>query len=312
MSFEGPEKKLKLTLRRGARPLRARSATEWAAFVEASGAQVLERREFESWDAYLLSESTLFVGDESLNLITCGRTNPAAGLATLLSLVDRRDIERVICERKSEHFPALQPTTFDDDVARLVGAGLPVERLRVGHSSAFVDLAVYEAPGAAPPRDLGIEILMHAPSDAARRAFEPVGPARDLAVARSLVAPIVEGFETQEHVFEPLGYSLNAVRGELCAALHVTPEAEGSYASWELQGPSGALPETEPSQRVRQLGTSFAPESLEILGWDSEAPGIDLVDYTRVAHAQHPLGGYELSYAQWVRDTRFRSDPADS
>jgi S-adenosylmethionine decarboxylase len=72
MYFEGAEKKLEL-ISRSAR-FRQRDEAYWATVVEAAGAKILSRISSESCDAYLLSESSLFVWDDRVTMITCGRT----------------------------------------------------------------------------------------------------------------------------------------------------------------------------------------------------------------------------------------------
>ena len=71
--FEGPEKKLELAVTDGV-SLRAQGDEFWNRVVAASGAHVLSVLRGESCDAYLLSESSLFVFDGYLTMITCGQT----------------------------------------------------------------------------------------------------------------------------------------------------------------------------------------------------------------------------------------------
>jgi S-adenosylmethionine decarboxylase len=47
------------------------------------------------------------------------------------------------------------------------------------------------------------------------------------------VHKIFEGFEVDDFAFDPCGYSLNALRGKDYYTIHVTPEEQGSYVSFE-------------------------------------------------------------------------------
>ena len=55
----------------------------------------------------------------------------------------------------------------------------------------------------------------------------------DTGVQGLLPAAAIDDF-----VFEPCGYSMNALEGPLMSSIHVTPEEGWSYASFELCGPS--------------------------------------------------------------------------
>ena len=72
--FEGPEKKLEMVVTPEHRSLRSLGDEVWRRVVEAAGAQVLSSLCNEECDAYLLSESSLFVYDDWFVMITCGQT----------------------------------------------------------------------------------------------------------------------------------------------------------------------------------------------------------------------------------------------
>jgi S-adenosylmethionine decarboxylase len=72
--FEGSEKKIEIIFKPSAPNLRALGKPFWEDVVWASGAKILSQVSNEHMDAYLLSESSLFVYDRYLVMITCGRT----------------------------------------------------------------------------------------------------------------------------------------------------------------------------------------------------------------------------------------------
>ena len=61
MFFEGSEKKLEVVVKPEAGSLRQKDESFWKQLVQASRAQILSKISSESCDAYLLSESSLFV-----------------------------------------------------------------------------------------------------------------------------------------------------------------------------------------------------------------------------------------------------------
>ncbi|EFQ34862.1 adenosylmethionine decarboxylase [Colletotrichum graminicola] len=94
-AFEGPEKLLEVwfapgpdSLPAGAQPngLKAVSAETWVTMLDLVNCKILSVLESESVDAYLLSESSLFVFPHKLILKTCGTTTLLLGLHRLLHI----------------------------------------------------------------------------------------------------------------------------------------------------------------------------------------------------------------------------------
>jgi S-adenosylmethionine decarboxylase len=264
--FEGPEKKLKVTFVQGTPGLRALPRAVWDEVLGAAGAAIVSAAHDESWDAYVLSESSLFVSDHSLTLITCGQTRLVDAVLPLLTHVPRASLSQLLYARKSEHFPQHQASTFDADalaLSALLGSAGPCERRRLGHGEHFVDLFDHAATGLARRPDVTLEVLMHGPSAAACARFE-----RDQApAAHALVASLAPGFQLHEHYFEPQGYSVNGLFDGAYVTLHVTPEPVGSYVSFELQGPPDAVASLDAQRCVVQLAAAFAPRSIEVLAY---------------------------------------------
>jgi len=84
------------------------------------------------------------------------------------------------------------------------------------------------------PDDITLEILMHGVDPQAARVFMS-GPQRKLDHIRSTsgIWSLLPGFQVDDHLFEPMGYSLNAIRGPRYYTVHVTPQKVGSYVSFE-------------------------------------------------------------------------------
>ncbi|HJK91710.1 MAG TPA: adenosylmethionine decarboxylase [Polyangiaceae bacterium LLY-WYZ-15_(1-7)] len=232
--FEGPEKKVELVLTPDQPSLRARGEAFWREVVDACQAQVLSVIRDEVCDAYLLSESSLFVYDGYLTMITCGRTRLVDAVFRVLEAVGRENVALLIYERKNEHWPERQPSTFYDDAHRL-NTALPGRAFRFGDEhDHHVHLFHTTRPFEADAQDTTLEILMHGlPEDAASRFVGCDRPAdRTLAEARGITA-ILPGFTIDEHPFTPAGYSMNGLRDGAYYTIHVTPEALGSYVSFE-------------------------------------------------------------------------------
>lgn len=293
--FEGPEKKLELAVVPGSRSLRSFGDDHWREIVTCADAQVLSILRSDDCDAYLLSESSLFVYDTFLTMITCGRTRLVNAARRILQDIPAEDVAVAIYERKNEHFPERQHTTFYDDVTALRGA-LDGRALRFGdehdhHIHLFHTLGAHTPD----PNDTTLEILMHGLPEETASCY--VGATGALAHSTGLAA-ILPGFEIDEHAFTPAGYSMNALRGPDYATVHVTPEAVGSYVSFETNVDwRGQLPEL-----VRQVIGVFRPASFDVVTFapidpsDAAAPELGLERHLLKDHVQTELAGYAVNF----------------
>jgi S-adenosylmethionine decarboxylase len=277
--FEGPEKKLKVTFDRDTVRLRGLPRAVWDAVLGAAGGTIVSSARDACWDAYVLSESSLFVSDHALTLITCGQTRLVDAVEPLLAHVPRSTLSQLLYARKSEHFPQAQASTFEADQNRLralLGPNGVSAHRRLGEGAHFVDLFDHAQHARLRRSDLTLEVLMHGPSPEACARFDRARAP----LARELVASLAPGFELHEHYFEPQGYSVNGLLDGAYMTLHVTPEPAGSYVSAELQFPEDGLSTRAASRYVTELAAAFAPRSLEVLAYHPSGPwltGADLL-----------------------------------
>ena len=303
--FEGPEKKVELAVSADHGSLRALPDEHWHRVVAASKAQVLSKLSSAACDAYLLSESSLFVWEDHVTMITCGRTRLVDAVAEMLSFIPREKVALLIYERKNEHFPERQPTSFYEDAQQLT-RWLPGRAFRFGtEHDHFVQLFYSTAPYVAEPTDTTLEVLMHGLHEDTAARFIGMNRSRDRSVAAQVgIDRILPGFDLDEYVFEPAGYSLNALKDELYYTIHVTPERMGSYVSFETnvdfrKDPNGLV------QRVLEV---FRPASFDVVAF-SPSPGGDLgpmtvPGYRQKDHVVQDLAGYRVSYLHYFAPPR--------
>lgn len=300
MLFEGTEKKFEILVGPDGPDLRALGRSLWLQVVSASRATVLSRIAGDELDAYLLSESSLFVNRRWAVMITCGRTTLIDGLLTLLERVDQRHLLSLIYERKNENFPAGQPTSFAEDVARLRarldGGDLVFGDPRGDHISLFHLQRAHQPD----QDDATLELLMHDIDDEVAGLFALDGPGR-LALRRRLgLDELLPGFLIDDHVFAPQGYSLNAVRGASYATMHVTPERDGSYASFEM---GWGFDNTQGLATVAHLLAVLRPARADVLVFTREFDPTSLPEgyrHDRQLTGQLPCG-YPVQYYHLVR-----------
>lgn len=301
MVFEGTEKKFELTLRADRAPLRARGHDFWHRVVAAARAQVLSTVHSPHCDAYLLSESSLFVWDHKVLMITCGTTTLPEAAEVVLDAVGPDAVDLFTYERKNEVFPRQQPTHFTDDARRLARR-VPLAAHQLGaEDEHHLYVAHRPTPVAAEGPDLTVELLMHGLGERARAAFGPPEERRAvLEGAASPLAPLgvlphLTGFALDEHLFAPCGYSMNALRGPGYVTMHVTPEDRFSYASFETDAWRGAALQDV----LRAVVAGFAPRSFDLIVWErgDTLPEMDLV-LPRHRYVRHALSnGYTLHFA---------------
>lgn len=295
--FEGPEKKVELATTPEAPSLRSHGRAFWDSVVVASGAQVLSVLSSDTCDAYLLSESSLFVHDDHLTMITCGRTRLVNAVERILERVPPSDVALLMYERKNEHFPDRQLTSFYQDAQRLA-SWIPGRALRFGDEhDHHVHLFHTTQPYAVAPNDTTLEILMHGlPEERSPRFIGCSRPTSGTLAGEWGIETILPGFEIDEHPFTPAGYSMNALRGSEYYTIHVTPEQLGSYVSFEtnvdFRGDLQGL--------VSQVVEVFSPRSFDVMAFSPEGTASEVFGsgtaYRAKDRVQAQIGGYDIRF----------------
>jgi S-adenosylmethionine decarboxylase len=301
--FEGTEKKLELTVDPAVASLRSFGDAYWTGVARRVGADVLSTMSNPRCDAYLLSESSLFVFDHRFAMITCGRTTLHEAALAVLERVPADRVQTLVYKRKHEVFPRDQPTSFFDDV-RILRERLPGRAYRFGNRDEH-HLYLFHTgrhPAGA-PHGTTVEVLMHGLGASVRRDFcitdRPT--TREVRDATG-VDRIIPGFEADDHLFEPNGYSLNAIQGDEYYAVHVTPEPGCSYASFETT--HRFADDLEPVL-ARLLGV-FRPRTWDLVLFGRRADaGVEVPGYRLKSQvAQAPDQGPEVRFLSFYRPQR--------
>ncbi len=297
--FEGPEKKVELVVTGDVPSLRSFGDQAWHAVARTAGAEVLSCLRSEACTAYLLSESSLFVYDDWLVMITCGRTSLVTAIEHMFSFIPVESVALLVYERKNEHFPQLQPTSFHDD-ARALAALVPGRAVRFGGEYGHSVQMFHTTRPFEPERDdPTLEILMHGIDREIAENFQGQEAAHDHRLAERLgVHHIFPGFDVSEYAFEPAGYSLNALNGETYYTFHVTPEQLGSYVSFETNYDFRA----DLEGIVRRVTEIFRPRAFEVVTFLPEGEAeCAVTGYQLADHVVEELGGYHVSFFQYFR-----------
>lgn len=268
MFFEGSEKKIEIMFKSSAPNLRSLEYAFWEDVVWAAGAKILSKVSNEHMDAYLLSESSLFVYDKYVIMITCGRTRLVQAVKKILSAVKPVHVDAFFYERKNEVFPQYQATDFFED-SRKLKKWFAGESMRFGQEDEHhLFLFSTNSPYAPKKDDHTLEILMHGVRsqriDMFRRENVPMAANNQKPTAE--VHALVKG-QIDDFMFEPCGYSLNAIDGPYYYTIHVTPEKIGNYTSFETD----SQPPEKQNEMAQKVVSFFEPQTFDVVLFNTEA-----------------------------------------
>lgn len=230
-------------------------------------------------DAYVLSESSMFVARRRFILKTCGTTTPLQCLKPLMMLVEQYagfdEVEDVFYSRKNFKRPDLQmrphqvfeeevallDTFFKDGVAYCLGT---VNRdcwyLYTLNPMEEDNNKTYRG---VPEPDQTLEILMSDLDPEVMSIFtrEESSSAAE-ATQKSGIEKLIPNMVIDDYLFEPCGYSMNGISKSggpdlpsgCYMTIHITPEPEFSYVSFETN-----VPQTSYKDVISRVLETFQP-----------------------------------------------------
>lgn len=213
-------------------------------------------------DAYVLSESSLFIYPYLLVLKTCGTTTLLRCIATLIDLGRKLglEIDWVGYSRKNFNFPgdqAFPHQSFHQELdylyshrslcERLDGNGYTLGPVTDDHWFVFVADQTIRAKALDVETDRVLNIMMFDIDEEVAKIFyysayeTREGESKDDETVRISKAQttgagidkLCPGSTIDARAFEPCGYSMNAILFRSYCTMHITPEAGSSYASFE-------------------------------------------------------------------------------
>ncbi|XP_014471610.1 PREDICTED: S-adenosylmethionine decarboxylase proenzyme [Dinoponera quadriceps] len=250
--FEGVEKLLEIWFTSSSKDsqrgdLRQIPRQKWEALLKIVRCEIISFCRSEQVDAYVLSESSMFVSQRRFILKTCGTTTPLQCLQPLLKLIKEYtgcdEVENVFYSRKNYKRPELQISphqTFNEEVTllhSLFGGG---DAYCLGSNpdeecwylyALFKDKALQDPP----EPDQTLEILMtHLDPEIMSIFTKDICSSADEATVKSGINNLIPDMIIDDFLFEPCGYSMNGVsKNGKYMTIHITPEPEFSYVSFE-------------------------------------------------------------------------------
>lgn len=246
MPFEGKEKRLEILFHstRQEVSLRDTSMAVWIEVIRQVQATILQCTHAESFDAFILSESSMFIYDTSALLITCGQTTILSALKFVQSVGEEigMQVARIQYSHSNLTFPMLQPSPY---------SSIELETQYLKHL--FRDLQFTEAAGTTnmswycwtlskrpcfvrPTCTLFLEdicpaVAKHFMQDAIERSGDDMLQQSKLTSILAMFGKILDAY-----AFHPCGLSANGqtTNEDGHWTLHVTPEQQNSFVSLEF------------------------------------------------------------------------------
>lgn len=295
MFFEGSEKKLVLQLHPSAPSLRAYPRGFWQQALAMADAAILSDLSNAYCDAYVLSESSMFVWQHKLLLITCGNTRLIDTVAFIIEKIGAGLISELNYQRKSEFSPHLQATRFEDDV-ELLKALVPGTAYRIGHLDSHHHY-LYSAAGVTKQAQSACLLMYHIESEAAQYLRSAKQESRHIRRLLNLDR-LLPQFEFDDHLFQPCGYSINGLFEDKFLTIHITPQEQSSYVSVETNVNFLQYPFNIFAELLKVLN----PSSWDIIGLNMPIDNTGFLSNRRVASCDLQLNQLnDFNYYHYIQ-----------
>lgn len=281
-AFEGPEKLLEIwfypsanKIPNGSKTLRELPVETWVSLLKLVNCEVLSIKSTEKMDAFLLSESSMFVFDHKLTLKTCGTTTTLLCLPELFKIINE-DLQwqipkenehykpyKVFYSRRSFMFPMRQRSIhrnwsheveylnqfFCNGRSYIVGRNDDRDHWNLYVTETNETMHINQRQNEEEEDDETLEILMTGLNPDRAHQFTSNRQAEDghllgfemtdsTGLRKLYGNKIGASFHHDAFAFTPCGYSANLILDEeYYYTLHVTPEKGWSYASFESNVP---------------------------------------------------------------------------
>lgn len=286
MFFEGSEKKVEIIIKDISFSLIDDVPDEfWIELVKKANAKILSCIQNEYCKAYILSESSLFIWHNRFIILTCGITHLVNAVEYFIQQQGDECIDYLSYQRKNEYYSHAQPSCFGDDIKLLKqyikGNALRFGELDSHHTFLFYKQGDYQA------KNKSYELLAYQISKEATAILtDPDITANQIRQFLQL-DKLLPDFIIDDHIFSPYGYSVNAIKDEQYLTIHITPQAESSYVSFESN-----LNLIELSPLIIQ---TLEPKSFDLLSFNEEQFKVYIDEFVNRQYISKSLVSQRLS-----------------
>lgn len=266
--YEGTEKRLEVIFQVNHQSgLTSYSRDDWAQLLTLAKCTILSQIKTVIFTSYLLSESSLFVYNDRVIIKTCGTTmplnilNPLIDMAKLIGLTPAQIIysHNVFLDPSRQPYPynsfdqelKVLGSTSDNAATAAAESWLNLESCWYGYSRILTS-GIERSPM--------LEIIMTELNPQIMNKFYKTYPSEahythDLFIFPELPNPIIDCYQ-----FDPCGFSLNAHVDQGYYTIHITPEPQFSYVSFETN-----VKLTDYSKLIQKVISTFQPDKVNII-----------------------------------------------
>ena len=262
MPFDSTEKRLEIVLRSKQHNLGKNINDCWERVVKAGNAHIISKISNRYVCTYLLSESSLFVWNDRILMITCGNTTPVSALPEILNIINKQNIAYLFYERERSNFSKKLSCRFADDVASIRNF-FDGKTLRFGNEEHSHINSFYSFCDCAVLKKLpSLQLMMYDLDPLAVKIFSKKreGDTGAQTTQLSKIDQIYPGAIIDSHLFSPYGYSINGIIDNNYFTAHVTPQLEGSYASFGT-----SILNKDLMSAIKKIISVFKPKKFSLL-----------------------------------------------
>lgn len=232
MFYEGMEKRLVITV--NTLNLLDLPDKFWSEMVSKAGAFIISKISNNKVTAYLLSESSLFVWNNKIVLITCGNTQLIKAALFFQEYFKGNEISSVLFQRHKAIKPELQSTDFSCDrnalVQNLSEKLIPqTVNYKEGYKGEMVYFNSTNLSLMGMTKILMLQDLNGVFADELNLGVLNSQQIQNKLIPKEFFSDLI----IDEYTFTPKGYSLNAIMDHCYLTIHITPEKDSSYLSLE-------------------------------------------------------------------------------
>ena len=298
--FEGAEKKVEIVVTEGCDTLLSWPSQRWTELLRPCGASILSEMENRQLKAFLLSESSMFVWDNRILLLTCGQTRLIESILRFVKEIGAEHIKSIIFQRKNEHLSHLQPSDFYSDVEKMRtlvdGKALRFGKIHGHHNLLFHS----NRPFYPDENDTTIEFLMYDLGQGFANFLTRPRTGPQEIRSHFLFEGVLGDFSVDDFCFSPCGYSLNAIQGQNYYTVHITPQGLSSYASFETNIPMDASVE----KVFHHLLDILNPSSFDLMTFNNRYSFHFERPYFQVNHSGERLSnGYNVDFHSFYKES---------
>ncbi len=270
MFFEGSEKRLEIIVTANSARLRLLKRDFWVKLVACANAEILSQVSNQACDAYLLSESSLFVWDDKILILTCGNSTLVNAACYFIQALGAAHIAKLCYQRKNEYQAQLQPTTFADDITVLRQL-IPGQAFWLGQLDSHHQHFFCAGQALSQVQSRFSLLMYHIRGELADFLSESGHTAQEVGQRLGL-EQLLPRFQFDTHSFQPTGFSLNGISAKNYISLHITPQTHITSPAYGADNYSYVSVEMnvklDPQMQsvMARLLALFAPSSWDLIG----------------------------------------------